>query len=61
MNQPRLWRNIKNGTIYTAISFDVKHSETLEPLVVYMSNNEQVWVRPSSLFFAKFESQEVPQ
>lgn len=38
---------------------EAKHSETLEPMVVYVSlyeNNEgQVWVRPSSMFLSTVE------
>lgn len=46
------------GNRYLVLA-EAKHSDTLEPLVVYVSlyeNNEsQVWVRPTSMFLGNVE------
>ena len=54
---PGIYKNLKRGTEYRVL-YNVKHSETLEDMVVYeeLSKNElsQFWVRPLSLFKEKF-------
>lgn len=49
-----LWINKKNQLMYTLISEGLD-SETNEKVIVYMSGNGQIWVRPFKLFFEKFE------
>ncbi|MFX4303026.1 DUF1653 domain-containing protein [Alicyclobacillus tolerans] len=48
------WKNIKNGKKYTMLHEEVRHSETLEDLVVYRAPDGSVWARPKELFFQKF-------
>lgn len=50
-----MWRNKKHGTLYVLLKRDAKHSETLEPMVIYMNLKGEIWVRPQALFFEKFE------
>jgi hypothetical protein len=50
-----IWRNNKTGNYYKFLHV-VTHSETLEKMVVYVSNDgsEKLWVRPYILFMEKF-------
>lgn len=54
-----LWKNIKRGTVYTVLSFDALHSETLDRHVAYMNDKGQIYFRPYDLFFEKFVPFEV--
>lgn len=51
-----LYRNIKTGGIYQVTKL-AKHSETLEPMVIYEwpHSSGEVWARPLDLFKEKFE------
>lgn len=51
-----LYQNIKNKQLYKIIQL-ATHSETLEPMVVYMAlySPYKIWVRPLELFFEKFQ------
>ena len=48
-----LYKHSKKGTLYRVIGI-AKHSETLEPMVVYeaqyVSPESKLWVRPASMF-----------
>ena len=58
--EPGLYRHFKGGTVYV---FDVvNHSETLEPLVIYVALYEcktggvgSMWARPMSMFLENVE------
>ena len=61
MSKPKLQLGVYQhykGNRYLVLA-EAKHSETLEPMVVYVSlyeNNEsQVWVRPLSMFLGTVE------
>lgn len=47
---PGIYRHFK-GHIYRALGI-ARHSETLEPLVVYtnINDNSEIWVRPLNMF-----------
>ena len=53
MIKPGIYRHYKGGMY--KVHFEVKHSETLEDLVVYeaLYKNPKImhWVRPSKMFF----------
>lgn len=48
-----LYKHSKKGTLYRVIGI-AKHSETLEPMVVYEAQygdpESKLWVRPASMF-----------
>ncbi len=47
----RCYRHYK-GTVYRILT-EAKHSETHEPLVIYMdtTDNSKIWARPKEMFF----------
>ncbi|MGF6951902.1 hypothetical protein QF028_004407 [Neobacillus sp. B4I6] len=51
-----IYQNNKNKQLYKVINL-ATHSETLEPMVVYMAlyPNFKVWIRPLDLFLEKFQ------
>jgi len=53
--EPGLYRHYKGGS-YDVIGV-VRHSETLEPLVLYRPLDEDIglWVRPYEMFFGEIE------
>lgn len=57
MIKPGIYKNLKTG-YECKVHYMVKHSETLEDMVVYedLHDNElsKHWVRPESLFKVKF-------
>ena len=55
-----LYRHYKGGE-YEVIGV-ARHSETLEPLVVYrpLYNDTGLWVRPYAMFFGKLEIDGIP-
>ena len=57
LTQARYFQHFRGGK-YKLIGF-AKHSETLEDLVVYqaMYGDNQIWVRPSSMFFSKVKDE----
>ena len=57
LTQARYFQHFRGGK-YRLIGF-AKHSETLEDLVVYqaMYGDNQIWVRPSSMFFSKVKDE----
>jgi len=54
---PGRYRHYKGGE-YEVVGV-ARHSETLEPLVVYrpLYNESGLWVRPHAMFFAQIEIQ----
>lgn len=48
-----LYRHSKKGTLYRVIAI-AKHSETLEPMVIYEAQYDnpesKLWARPASMF-----------
>ncbi len=68
MNLPKLgvYKHYKKGTNYRVIGI-ARHSETLEPLVVYeaLYENElsKLWVRPAEMFLeeVEYEGAKVPR
>lgn len=40
----------KKGGLYTVLHAEALHSETKEPMVVYVGTDGQVWVRPKAMF-----------
>jgi hypothetical protein len=53
----KMYMNKKTKNIYLVLDF-VKHSETLEDMVLYSrasGNDDTHWVRPLELFKEKFE------
>ena len=42
--------HVKSGKEYKIVSFP-RHSETLEPMVCYVDNDGNSWVRPGFMFF----------
>ncbi len=52
-----VYRHFK-GMEVTVIA-EAKHSETLEPLVIYTHDNE-VWARPKKLFLSEVDHEKYP-
>jgi hypothetical protein len=52
--KPGLYKHSKSGKLYQVISV-ARHSETLEPLVVYQSlyGSYGMWCRPAAMFVEK--------
>lgn len=47
--------NIKTGNVYEVIGVG-RHSETLEPLVIYTNSNKSgFWCRPAKMWYQKFK------
>lgn len=56
--KPGIYKHSKKGTLYK-VHFIVKHSETLEDMVVYeaLYDNKmsKLWVRPAKMWFEEVE------
>lgn len=60
MNRPKpgeVYRHFK-GNVITILEIG-KHTETLEEVVIY-KHDEQIWVRPLSMFFEKVDKEKYP-
>ncbi len=53
------YRHFK-GTIYEVIAIG-KHSETLEQLVIYKNNKDEIWVRPYDMFNSLVDKEKYPE
>jgi hypothetical protein len=52
-----IWQNKRTETLYKVLYIG-RHSETLEPLVIYQradQTSDVVWCRPASMWLDKFD------